>query len=74
VLGNGRPCTLGSMSNLAVTSWHLGGHAAALDSMQAKARGRLKALGPDHPDTKDSAKALAAMRSAPEPPPTTDPP
>jgi hypothetical protein len=74
VLGNGQPCTLTSMSSLAVTPWHLGGHAAALDSMQATARGRLKALGPDHADAKDSAKDVAAMRSALEPPPTTDPP
>jgi hypothetical protein len=62
------------MNDLAVTPWQTVDHAAALESMQAAARGRLKAPGPDHPDAKRSAEYAAAMRKALISPPTTDRP
>ncbi|PWB47083.1 MAG: hypothetical protein C3F18_12255 [Nitrosomonadales bacterium] len=56
--------TLSAMSNLAITPWQMPEHQEVLQLMQAAAESLERTLGPDHPNTQNSVKAMQQMLAA----------
>ncbi len=65
-MGEGHPETLISASNLAglLSGSNQGKHAEAEEMLRATLEARRRVLGSAHPDTLDTAEALASTRSA----------